>query len=117
MTQKLKRILALFCVIVIVLFIIAAFVVAIIDFPNKLVVFTGMAAGVVFLPIFAWIFIWMFGILTRKKTIASFRSEEMEKTMEQAEQIKYALNHKENSNESKATTTEAPDGADEPTEE
>ena len=33
----------------------------------------------------------MIGILTKKKNIASFRSEEMEKTMEQAELIKDAL--------------------------
>lgn len=92
MPQKLKRIFALATVILIVLFIIATFVVALLDFPNKMVVFTGLAAGMVFLPIMGWLVLWMIGLLTKKKNIASFRSEEMEETMKQAEQIRNMQN-------------------------
>lgn len=83
-----KRIAALATVILIVLLIIAALVVAFLDIPDKLPIFTGIAAGMVFLPIFAWLFLMFAGMLTGKKNIASFRSEEMEKTMAQAAQIK-----------------------------
>ncbi len=92
MPQKLKRFFALATVILIVLFVIATFIVALLDFPNKMAVFTGLAAGMVFLPVMAWLFLWMIGLLTKKKNIASFRNEEMEKTMEQAEQIKQMQN-------------------------
>lgn len=92
MPQKLKRIFALATVILIALFIIATFVVALLDFPNKMVVFTGLAAGMVFLPIMGWLALWMIGLLTKKKNIASFRSEEMEETMKQAEQIRNMQN-------------------------
>ena len=91
MAQKIKQIAALIPVIFMVLFIIATFIVSILDFPNKAPIFTALMSGVIFIPIFLWIFIWMIGILTKKKNIASFRSEEMEKTMEQAELIKDAL--------------------------
>ncbi len=98
MAQKLKRILALIAVIAIFLLVIATFIVALLDFPNKMVVFTGMIAGIIFLPIFAWLLLWMIGILSKKKNIASFRSEEMEKTMAQAEEIKYVLSQSEKEN-------------------
>lgn len=94
MSQKLKRVFALATVILIVLLVIATFIVAILDFPNKMAIFTGLAAGMVFLPVMAWLFLWMFGLLTKKKNIASFRSEEMEQTLMQAEQIKEIQNEK-----------------------
>ena len=67
MVNKLKRILAMTTVVVIVLFIIATFVIACLDFPNKQAVLTSCILGTIFLPIMAWIFLWMHSILTRKK--------------------------------------------------
>lgn len=94
MADKIKRFAALATVILIVLLILSVLVVAIIDFPNKLPVLVSLTAAMVILPIFAWIFLWILGAVTRKKNIASFRSAEMEETMEKAAQIKEQLNQK-----------------------
>ena len=89
MKNNIKRIVALITVILIVCFIIATFIIACIDFPGKETVFYGCIIGVIFLPIFSWIFLWMYSVLSNKKNIASFRSEEMEETMRQADEIRY----------------------------
>lgn len=88
MKNNIKRILALITVILIVCFVIATFIIACIDFPGKETVFFGCILGVIFLPIFAWLFLWMYSVLTNKKNIASFRSEEMEETMRKADEIR-----------------------------
>lgn len=93
-----KRILALVTVIIIMCFIIATFIIACLDFPGKETVFFGCILGVIFLPIFAWFFMWMYSVLTQKKNIASFRSEEMEETMRQADEIRN-LRKQEDSNQ------------------
>lgn len=95
MVNKLKRILAMTTVVVIVLFIIATFVIACLDFPNKQAVLTSCILGTIFLPIMAWIFLWMHSIITRKKNIASFRSAEMEEIMQKADEIKAQQDSKE----------------------
>lgn len=95
MPKNLKRVFALIAVALILLLIVAAAVVAVLDFPNKTPVFASLFAAMVFLPIIAWIFLWLYGIITGKKNIASFRSEEMEKTMSDAERIKDILAQRE----------------------
>ncbi len=87
--KNIKRIAALLTVILIVGFIIATLVIAFLDFPNKQTVFLSCMAGVIILPIIAWIFLWIIGVLTNRKNIASFRSEEMEETMRQADEIRF----------------------------
>ena len=69
--HKVKRIAALVCIILIVLLYLVTFVISF--FANK-----GMASAfricavlTVALPLFTWGFIWMYGKLTNKKTIAS----------------------------------------------
>ena len=86
--KKAKRILALIIVILIVGFILATLVMAFLDFPNKETVFFTCMLCVIVLPIIAWILMWMFGAATRRKNVASFRSEEMEETMKKADEIR-----------------------------
>lgn len=89
MKNNFKRILALITVVLIICAIIATLVVAFLDFPNKETVFFSCMMGIIFLPIMAWIIMWMYGVITRNKNIASFRSKEMEETMQKADIIKY----------------------------
>lgn len=88
MKNNFKRILALITVILIVLAILATLVIAFLDFPNKQTVFFSCMMGVIFLPIVAWFIMWMYSVLTNRKNIASFRSEEMEETMKKADEIR-----------------------------
>ncbi len=88
MKSNFKRILALITVILIVCFIVATLIIAFLDFPNKETVFFSCMMGVIFLPIAAWIIMWMYSVLTNRKNVASFRSEEMEETMRKADEIR-----------------------------
>ena len=88
MKNNVKRILAMITVILIVCFILATLVIAFLDFPNKQTVFFSCMMGVIILPIVGWIILWMYGVLTNRKNVASFRSAEMEETMKKADEIK-----------------------------
>lgn len=91
----LKRILAIIGLILIALWIIATFVVALLSFPAKSVVFPILIFGCILLPIMLWIILWAVGSLTGKKNVASFRSVEMDEVLQKAEEIKYQNNKKE----------------------
>lgn len=85
--KNIKRIFAIIALVLIAAWIVTTIVLGIIGsewFPKFMI-------GSIILPIVAWVFIWMVGILTNKKTIASFRSEEMDETMKQAEEIRIKL--------------------------
>lgn len=86
--KKVKRILALVTVILIVGFILATLVIAFLDFPGKTTVFFTCMLCIIILPIIAWILMWMIGAATGHKNIASYRTEEMEKTMQKADEIR-----------------------------
>ncbi len=96
--KNVKRILALITVILIVAFILATFVIAFLDFPNKENVFFTCMLCVIVLPIIGWVLMWIIGAVTNRKNVASFRSAEMEETMKQADEIriKKALAEAEN---------------------
>ncbi len=88
MNNKLKRIAAMLGIILLVGLSVASLIIAFLDFEGKSQVLFSCLAAAVLLPIFIWIMIWMFGIMSKRKTIASFRSEEMDKTMEMADRIR-----------------------------
>ena len=44
--------------------------------------------GCIIFPIFLWIAMWIYGAVTGRKNVASFRTEEMEETLRQAEEIR-----------------------------
>lgn len=85
--MKVKRILAIIALVLIAAWIGVTIFMGITDSP----LFPKFMVGCVILPIVAWIFIWMFGVLTKTKTIASFRSAEMDETMRQADEIREKL--------------------------
>lgn len=77
MNQK-KRIAALVCVILIVALIIATFVVSLLDFPGSGAVFRSLLAATVFLPILAWLYLWVIKkvIDQKKKSGSAFEPED-----------------------------------------
>ncbi len=70
MYNKKQRTAALIAVILIIILIIALLVTAITDSNGQL--FRALLFAVIAVPILAWIYIWLFGKLTGKKTIADF---------------------------------------------
>lgn len=74
----------------IALWLLATAVIAVFPVPAKDKLFPFFMIGCIVFPVFIWIGMWIFGAVTGKKNVASFRSEEMEETMRQAEEIKQA---------------------------
>lgn len=70
MKKNRKRMIALFCVILLILLYIAALVVAILDFPGSDRMFAACLLATVGLPILLWIYIWVYGKFTGRHTIA-----------------------------------------------
>ena len=97
-----KRIFAIIALIIIGLWIAATVVTAVFPIPMKSILFPIFAIGCVVLPIMAWVILWMISVFSGKKNIASFRSEEMEKTMKEADEIKSKMAAKETSENNQA---------------
>ena|GEM_PF-670412 len=83
MYSKKQRIAAILAVIVILLFFIATLIAAIIDRGGRL--FQGLLFADIALPILAWIYIWLFGKLTGRKTIADFDQGQPQKDADLSE--------------------------------
>lgn len=86
--KKAKRILALVTVILIVGFILATFILAFLDFPGKTTIFFTCMLSIIILPIIAWVLMWMIGAATGRKNVASYRTKEMEETLQEADEIR-----------------------------
>lgn len=70
-----KRIAALICVILLVLLYVATLVVSILDFDGSGHLFASCIAATIVLPILLWIYIFLYGKLTQKETIADLFPE------------------------------------------
>ena len=92
--MNLKRIVALAGVVIITAWVVATFVLAVVHAE----IFKYFMFGCIALPIILWLAIWFVGLLTGKKTIASFRTEEMDRTMEEADKIKEKMSAEKESN-------------------
>jgi hypothetical protein len=66
-----KRIAAWICIIVLVAMYVVTLVAAIMSKPGADTLFKSSLALTIFLPIVCWVFIWLYGFFTDKKTIAS----------------------------------------------
>lgn len=66
-----KQIAALICVIILLCMYLITFIVACLDFPNSDRLFSACLLITVGLPILLWIYIWLYGKITDKHTIAS----------------------------------------------
>ena len=72
MKDKMKRIGALVGVILLAGSIVATLIMAILGYTFESTVFMGLVIADICLPILLWIYIWLFGKLTGKHTMASF---------------------------------------------
>ena len=71
MKNKMKRFGALVGVILLAGSIIATLVMAILGFTFESTIFMGLVVADICLPILLWVYIWLFGKLTGKHTMAS----------------------------------------------
>lgn len=79
MKRKPKQIAAIICIILLVLLYVATLVVSLLDFPGSDKLFAACLLATVGLPILLWIYIWLYGRLTQKSTIAEVFPEQKEK--------------------------------------
>lgn len=67
-----KRIAALACVVILVALYLMTLIFAIADFPGWQRMFGGCLVGTIALPILLWVYIWLYGKIKDRHTIASF---------------------------------------------
>ena len=106
MKNTLKRIGAIIGLSLIALWLIATVVTAFAPIPGKESIFPVMIAGCVIFPITLWIILWLVSVITKKKNIASFRSEEMEETMRQADVIRAEMSMKGNETDASSESSD-----------
>ncbi len=75
MKSKSKQIAAIICVILLGLLYVATLVVSLLDFPGSDKLFAACLVATVGLPILLWIYIWLYGKLTSRKTMADLFPE------------------------------------------
>ncbi|MCR4814934.1 MAG: hypothetical protein K5879_08940 [Lachnospiraceae bacterium] len=92
---KAKRVMAWIGLAIIGLWILATAAIAILPVPNKGRIFPLFMFGCIIFPIFLWIGMWIYGAVTGRKNVASFRTKEMEETLRQAEEIREKMEEKE----------------------
>lgn len=76
MKNKPKQIAAIICIVLLVLLYVATLIVSVLDFPGSDRLFGACIVATVGLPILLWIFIWVYGKYTNKRTIAEIFPED-----------------------------------------
>lgn len=71
MRKKTKQIAAWICIILLVLLYVVTFIVSLLDFPGSGALFQSCLVATVGLPILLWIYIWLFGKIKDRHSIAS----------------------------------------------
>lgn len=80
MKRKPKQIAAIICIVLLVLLYVATLVVSLLDFPGSDQLFIACLTATIGLPILLWIYIWLYGRITQKSTIAEIFPEEKEES-------------------------------------
>lgn len=70
MKSKSKQIAAIFCIVLLVLLYVATLVISLLDFPGSEKLFAACIVATIGLPILLWIYIWLYGKATGKRTLA-----------------------------------------------
>ena len=70
MKNKPKQIAAIICIVLLVLLYVATLIVSVLDFPGSDRLFGACIIATIGLPILLWIFIWVYGKYTGRKTMA-----------------------------------------------
>ena len=71
MKQKPKQIAAIICIVLLVLLYVATLVISLLDFPGSDRLFADCLMATVGLPVLLWIYIWLYGKYTGRKTLAT----------------------------------------------
>lgn len=71
MKQKPKQIAAIICIVLLVLLYVATLVISLLDFPGSDRLFAACLVATIGLPILLWIYIWLYGKYTGRKTLAT----------------------------------------------
>ena len=79
MKRRPKQIAAIICIVLLVLLYVATLVVSLLDFPGSDKLFVACITATIGLPILLWVYIWLYGRLTAKSSIADLFPEK-EKT-------------------------------------
>ena len=69
MKAKSKQIAAIFCIVLMVLLYIATLVISLLDFPGSDRLFAACILATIGLPILLWVYIWLYGKITGKRTL------------------------------------------------
>lgn len=80
MKRKPKQIAAIICIVLLVLLYVATLVVSLLDFSGSDQLFIACLTATIGLPILLWIYIWLYGRITQKSTIAEIFPEEKEES-------------------------------------
>lgn len=80
MKRKPKQIAAIICILLLVLLYVATLIVSLLDFPGSDRLFAACLTATIGLPILLWIYIWLYGRLTQKSTMAEIFPDQQEKT-------------------------------------
>ena len=75
MKPKSRQIAAIFCIVLLALLYLATLVVALLDFPHSDRLFAACLLATIGLPILLWIYIWAYGKLTNRRTMADLFQE------------------------------------------
>lgn len=70
MKRRPKQIAAIICIALLVLLYIATLVVSLLDFPGSDKLFAACITATIGLPILLWVYIWLYGRLTAKSSVA-----------------------------------------------
>ena len=76
MKNRPKQIAAIICIVLLVLLYVATLIVSVLDFPGSDRLFGACIIATIGLPILLWIFIWVYGKYTQKRTIADIFPED-----------------------------------------
>ena len=71
MKQKPKQIAAIICIVLLVLLYVDTQVISLLDFPGSDRLFAACLMATVGLPVLLWIYIWLYGKYTGRKTLAT----------------------------------------------
>ena len=100
MKKNPKQIAAIICIAILVLMYLALLVFAIFDFPGSKTLFRTCLYATVTVPLLTWIYIYQYGVMKNRHTIASL---DIGKTPEEVEQEK--INAVQTQNEDSETIT------------
>lgn len=75
MKRRPKQIAAIICIVLLVLLYVATLVVSLLDFPGSDKLFAACITATIGLPILLWVYIWLYGRLNARSSIADLFPE------------------------------------------